>query len=293
MSTYNESEQELESSVSSILNQSHRNIEFIIVNDNPENTLLEQYLSKITDSRVIILKNEVNLGLVKSLNKALQYAKGNYIARMDADDIAWHNRLETQLSYLKDNNLDIVGSDIQLIDEDNKIIKDRVHFPSSEKISRMFIKYGNCMAHPTWLVKKRVYVDLNGYREVESCEDYDFIVRLMYSTEYHLGNTSEIGLQYRIRSSGVSKSSEAQQYVLRSFIAKNKKRINTLSMNDINLYIESEDFKKNVSAYKQYKKDKDEAKKYKNLTCWLKMLSNKFFYIIQLEKYSLKIRSML
>ena len=293
MSTYNENDKELELSINSILNQTYGNLEFIIINDNPSNKLLEYFLSQITDSRVTIVKNEKNIGLVKSLNKALQYTHGEFIARMDADDVSLPDRLEKELNYLKLHNLDIVGMDIQLIDEEGNIICKKKHFPTTDQLSRKYIKYGTCLAHPTWFAKRKVYDDLNGYREVSSCEDYDFLVRLMFSTKYKVGNIPEIGLQYRIRVSGVSKSSEAKQYVMRSFIAKNRKSINRLTQNSIDLYIKSDEFKKSVKAYEKYKYNKEKAKNDKSILDLLKVFGNKYFYKLQLEKYYLRKRSKL
>lgn len=290
MSTYNETAKELAQSVDSILNQTYQNIEFIIVNDNPANIELDGYLKNIKDSRVILVKNEVNLGLVKSLNKALSFAKGEYVARMDADDISMPDRLEKEISHLKTNCLDIVGTDIQLIDDNDVVIKERMRFPATDTLARKYINYGNCMAHPTWLVKKEVYEKLGGYRDVKSCEDYDFLIRLLFSTNFKVGNISQIGLKYRIRNSGVSKSSEARQFVLRSFIAKNKEHIKDISQERIDEYLASNVFKKEVSLYEKYKADKEKAKQDRNIDSVFHVLTNKYFYIIQIEKYYLKKR---
>ena len=98
MSTYNETESELSQSIESILHQTYRNIQFLIVNDNPANPTLAHTLSRYaaSDSRIQIVENEQNLGLVASLNRGWKLAKGQYIARMDADDIALPHRLESE-----------------------------------------------------------------------------------------------------------------------------------------------------------------------------------------------------
>lgn len=290
MSTYNETTKELAQSVDSILNQTYQNIEFIIINDNPANIELDGYFKNINDPRVILVKNEVNLGLVKSLNKALGYANGKYVARMDADDISLIDRLEKEICYLKTNDLDIVGADIQLIDDNDVVIKDRMHFPTTDSLARKYINYGNCMAHPTWLAKKDVYEKLGGYREVKSCEDYDFLIRLLFGTNFKVGNIPQIGLKYRIRNSGISKSSEAKQFVLRSFIAKNKEHINDISQERIDEYFSSDAFWREVSLYEKYKSDKDKAKQDRNIVSLFQVLMNKYFYKIQIEKYYLRKR---
>ena len=290
MSTYNESIKELDDSISSVLNQTYSNIEFIIINDNPNNHVLDEYLSNVTDDRVKIVKNEKNIGLVKSLNKALQLARGEYIARMDADDIAMPNRLEIQKSFLEQNSLDMVGCDIQLINEKGDIIKERMHFPSEHKNIQKYIQWGNCIAHPTWFVKKDVYVELKGYRNVKSCEDYDFILRVLDSSKYKLGNVPYIGLKYRIREKGISMSTDCIQYLLRRFLSKNRNRINDLSEKAIEEHQNTSDFNRNVKLYKKYKDTKTEYKKCRNVYKLSGLLFNKYLYILAIEKYHLKER---
>ena len=105
MSVYNEPIDWMRQAIESILNQTYKDFEFIIVNDNPEREenqfVLNEYRNK--DSRIIILCNEHNIGLTKSLNKGLTVANGEYIARMDADDIALPKRFEKQALYLAKN----------------------------------------------------------------------------------------------------------------------------------------------------------------------------------------------
>lgn len=98
MSVYSESEKMLRQSIDSVLNQSFRDFEFIIVNDNPERIeiiqLLRYYMEK--DNRVKVFSNEINKGLTKSLNIAAKKSNSKYIARMDADDISDITRFDRQ-----------------------------------------------------------------------------------------------------------------------------------------------------------------------------------------------------
>lgn len=101
MSTYNETPKELDESINSILHQTYSNFEFLIINDNPNNCELEETLKTYVDSRIRIIRNEKNLGLVKSLNAGLKLCEGQYVARMDADDISRQSRIQDELLYLK------------------------------------------------------------------------------------------------------------------------------------------------------------------------------------------------
>ena len=122
MSVYNEKERELKAAINSILGQTYQNLEFIIILDNPLNKelqiVIEDYAER--DSRIRFFINTQNMGLVRSLNKALKYVTGSFIARMDADDISLKSRLEDQLNYLIKNNADFVFAGIEYIDEDDK-----------------------------------------------------------------------------------------------------------------------------------------------------------------------------
>ena len=131
MSTYNESEEELKSSIYSVLNQTYSNLEFIIINDNPQNNILAKILASIKDSRVRIFNNPENLGLVYSLNRAWKLASGDIIARMDADDVCIPTRLEKQLNFMQENNYDLIGCNVRIVDETGNIIQDNIYFPSS------------------------------------------------------------------------------------------------------------------------------------------------------------------
>ena len=101
MATYNNAKY-ISKTVESILNQSFTDFEFIIINDcSKDNTL--KILSRFDDKRINIINNKKNLGLYKSLNVGFNSSSGDFIARIDADDIAFPNRLQVQYDYLKSN----------------------------------------------------------------------------------------------------------------------------------------------------------------------------------------------
>ncbi|MCT0021417.1 glycosyltransferase family 2 protein [Weissella cibaria] len=122
LTTYNESLSDLESSVCSILNQTFHDIELIVIVDNPDADENILYLSSLDDPRMKLYVNDVNLGLVASLNLGVQIATGDYIARMDADDISYATRLVDELKFLKLHNLDIVASTFRTIDSEGRVI---------------------------------------------------------------------------------------------------------------------------------------------------------------------------
>ena len=105
MSVYNEKSIYVEKSIDSILNQTYNDLEMVIVLDSPDNETLLRILKEYThkDARVKLLINDRNSGLAMSLNRAIEVAQGEYLARMDADDISKPERLERELEYLIKN----------------------------------------------------------------------------------------------------------------------------------------------------------------------------------------------
>ncbi|MDD3139940.1 MAG: glycosyltransferase [Lachnospiraceae bacterium] len=218
MCTYNEPVEWVEEAVNSILCQSYKVIEFIIVVDDPTNHAIVDFLYSLNDERIRIYINEKNLGLVKSLNRAIKYCKGEYIARMDADDISYKNRLERQLIYLENKKLDLVGCDFLNFDTHGNLSIKKGGY--SFEVCMKLLKIGNYIAHPTWLAKKKLFYDLDGYREIETCEDYDFLRRAI-NRGYSVANVNEVLFQYRQNNLGISSSNWAKQATITRILADN------------------------------------------------------------------------
>lgn len=207
MSVYNEKEIWLKKAVDSVLAQTYKNFEFIIVLDNPGNTklktIIEEYKKK--DNRIIFLINDINLGLARSLNKGIKISKGSYIARMDADDICTNDRFEKQLKYFNLNkNIDLLTTKAYFIDEKNKVIGKSTVFNNSEQLEKS-LRYKNRLIHPTWMIKSSTIRNINGYNNVPYAEDYDLAYRLVLGG-YKIDQINEFCLYYRIRLNGISRS---------------------------------------------------------------------------------------
>lgn len=174
----------LRDAVKSILNQTYTNLEFIIVDDGSTDDSW-RYLTSLKDQRIRLIRNKKNLGLAASLNKAIKVAQGEYIARMDADDISLPTRLEEQINFLKNNpSIDLCGTFAKLIDEKNKTVG-KLKYPTSPvEIRRVLILF-NPIIHPTFMVRSEFYKKLGGYREqYDGAEDYDLLMRGSKSFNY-------------------------------------------------------------------------------------------------------------
>ncbi len=177
MGVYNSDILWLKRAVNSILNQTYQNLELIICNDASTNGI-SNYLFSIQDDRVLILSNDRNSGLAFSLNKCLQAVTGEYIARMDDDDISETTRIEKQVEFLNlHQEIDIVGTALWLIDGDNVWGEDYL----KEHPQKEDLLFGVVHAHPTIMVRKEIYDAVNGYRvlkKTQRTEDYDLYMRM-------------------------------------------------------------------------------------------------------------------
>lgn len=187
----------LPKAVQSILNQTYKNFEFIIVDDTSvDNTW--NYLKNLKDKRVRLIKNKKNLGLAKSLNIALQQTQGDYVARMDADDISLSNRLEKQLGFmLKNPDVDLCGSWVELIDEEGNEVGKKTGPLYDRQIKRSLSIYP-AIIHSTFFGKKDFFIKLKGYRpEFDGAEEYDLLMRARKS--FKMANIPKALLKWRLR----------------------------------------------------------------------------------------------
>jgi len=198
----------LDKAIESILSQTHKNIELIIVDDgstDPTAHICEYHLNR--DPRISLFRH-AHSGIASSLNLALSRSSGNYIARMDADDISEPQRLELQLSYLLANpGLSLIGSQAVIID-DHDVVLGRVNKPVSHHLVTRLLKYQSPLIHPSLFATKASICSLGGYRDLIA-EDLDLLIRAKQSG-YLIGNCPEYLLRYRSRESSLtaSKSSE-------------------------------------------------------------------------------------
>ena len=213
MSVFNEREEWIKESINSILKQTLNDFEFIIVLDSKDDKLL-QLLNEYAemDRRIIIIDNKENYGLVYSLNKAIELSRGEFIARMDSDDISLPFRLEHQLQECNEKDVDFIFSDVNILSESGKIKKiKRSYFLPVDHIFNL-MKFGNISKHPTWFLKKKIYVELDGYRNISNSEDYDFILRALLNG-YNIIKSKEIVLNYRVRESSISRKNGLDQFM--------------------------------------------------------------------------------
>lgn len=282
MSCYKEPLSVLKESVESILLQTYKNFELILIVDDPYNSDIIEYLSRIreTDERVKVFVNPKNMGLVYSLNRAIQISSGQYIARMDADDISVGTRLYDQLKYLKSNELDFIGGYFIKITNDGNPIKE-IHYPvSPKKVASYLKKRGDCVGHPTWFLKRDVYLKLRGYDDIPLCEDYHFLLKAR-SMNFRIGNMPKVCLYYRLSPNSISRTNLAMQTVIADFLRMNIKSCMSVKSQDIENYLANVDtvkYMKCIDDYISFSSDIKENGIMSSKNTLLGLIRNKYFY---------------
>jgi glycosyltransferase involved in cell wall biosynthesis len=174
--------------IQSVLRQTFEDLELIVVDDASTDGT-PAILERVSDPRLIVLRNEQQLGLASSLNRGLDRASGRYVARLDADDVALNARFERQLGALRSEEIAIVGSAVSDLDEDGR--RGRLHrMPMSARAVRWHALFSSPFFHPTVVFHREMLGDLRYDASFLESEDYDLWSRLL-ATGVQGGNLAE------------------------------------------------------------------------------------------------------
>ncbi|CAD7289460.1 Undecaprenyl-phosphate 4-deoxy-4-formamido-L-arabinose transferase [Campylobacter majalis] len=244
MPVYN-AQKYLDEAIQSILNQTYKNFEFIIINDGSSDeslNIIQKY--KKQDERIVLI-NRQNKGLVYSLNEGIKISKGKFIARMDADDISLNNRLELQLKFMLENNLDICGGDFVYMDENGGDISISIVAKTKDEIA-IAMTNTIAFAHPSVVIKTEFLLKNNLLYQDKKAEDIDLWAR-MYNFGAKFGNVNEIVLRYRVVSTSLSHSKDKLKILKQDAI----ETFNSFALQNKNQIIKSIDKALNQKLYNQ------------------------------------------
>lgn len=185
----------LSCAIESILKQSFKDFEFIII----ENGSIDRSWAIITsysDSRIKAVRSPIKqVGF--NLNLGIMIAVGKYVARMDCDDISMLDRLKIQFDFFENNpDIAVVGSDFQFFGENTK--EKKVQMPLTDSLIRKKLPYRFCFCHPSVMFRREVILECGGYWNFNGCEDLDLWLRLSRRKDIKFANINEILLKYRI-----------------------------------------------------------------------------------------------
>ena len=195
MSVYND-KRFVSQAIQAVLESTYKDFEFIICNDCSTDES-EEIIKNFKDERIVFFTNEKNQGLANSLNNCLTRAKGEYIMRIDSDDICLPNRMETQVEFLNNNKeVALCGTFAQVVDNNNNNAY-LMKRPLNVTVADIF--KNNSFIHPSVMMRKSVLDKVGGYvskKETRRAEDFDLWCRI-YEAGFVGKNIPEIHINYR------------------------------------------------------------------------------------------------
>lgn len=208
MPMYNTNKEQLKLAIESILNQTYKNFELIIIDDYSTNDCCEVVLEyQKIDNRIVLLKNEKNLGIEQTLNKGIEFAKSEYIVRMDSDDIAYLDRIEKQILFMKENpQYDFIGGRADFFNESGIFRETKFYGPVKNK---NFV-LGTPFIHPSMVIKKAALDSIGRYPISYRTEDY--LMQMMLIAKGYKGYIMEDKvLKYRQDIDNIKRLSKKQR----------------------------------------------------------------------------------
>lgn len=216
--------------IDSILNQTFQDIEVILCINGSEAVGIDEEMRAKYGVRVRTITTAIRQ-LAHALNMGISASRAPLIARMDSDDIAHTERLSRQIEFMNAFNLDLVGCDVNLIDENGQSLGRR-KFPKGANIFRL-LPFRNPFCHSSVLYKKKIIMKVRAYNSGFNSEDYDLWLRLR-NTGVRWDNMSERLMQYRLHNSTAQRKklgyAEVVGYSAREFVM-NKSFVNFMALN--------------------------------------------------------------
>jgi len=215
-----ENEKYFDQCMLSLLHQTYNNFRIIMILDGPIRSELVNIIEKYKQIGLNIntYQTKLNYGLAYAMNIGLDLCKSNYIARMDSDDIAMESRFEEQLSYLlHHNDIDVVGSWIEDIDEGGRSLKVTKYPESHEDCYRMFRKR-NPLAHPSAMFRKRYFDKAGKYKESIKIDQDSILWMEGFRAGAKFANIQKVLLKFRITHAALERRKHSSNIYLRNRI---------------------------------------------------------------------------
>ena len=242
MPVYN-GEKFLKEAIESILNQTYKDFEFLIVYDESTDgtlSIIQEFQEK--DTRVVLINGDKE-GISGALNKGIKKSRGKYIARLDADDISLPTRFENQINHMEIFKLDICGGHSLLIDSDGKINGIGM-VPRSHDLCGLSMMFMVPFAHSSVMILKSFLID-SSLKYIGKYEDFDLWAR-MFSAGAKFGNVDDVVVRYRVLNDSLSivhaaGSRRDTRRVLKIFRIEHQQYVSSMIRHlDINLLSEKE-----------------------------------------------------
>lgn len=276
-------------SISSILNQTFNDFELLIVNDGSTDDT-SSIVEKFNDNRIRLIHNDGNKGLPITRNRLLVLARGEYIAILDSDDIAYPDRLQTQLEFLDEHSeIALCGGHANIIDENGIVQNRKLIVPTGESVN-MALLFHNPFVNSSTMFKANIFRELNGYKDFALSEDFDLFVRI--SEKYPVTNLDKFLVKYRIHGKNITLKRSDEQLKSERKIIKNMQTTMGMPSNSALIDLHMELFTANIyvgnyakyyTLFKAMKIANQQSKRY-NIDQFDSFLFNKWHEIIKLKK---------
>ena len=210
----------LELAIESILNQTESNFQFVIVDDGSD-APARQYLESLTDDRITLIRQS-NQGTAAAANRGLKECTAEFVARMDADDIAMRDRLEKQLAFLRSNSkVGLVGSQVAPLG--SKTVGRSLNLPTDHAtIFAEMMEGRHGLAHSSLMIRRSVLDQIGGYWSLPLIDDWDMMLRMGEVSE--LTNLDEVLLHYRVHAGSLNGKSMKRMQLHIAFAVERAKR---------------------------------------------------------------------
>ncbi|MDN3475544.1 glycosyltransferase family 2 protein [Pseudoalteromonas sp. APC 3355] len=197
----------------SISQQTYDDYEVIIINDGSSDKtlhLIESYYANKSESVTVV--NQSNQGLTKSLNIAISISKGEYIARVDADDICHKFRFEKSIQFIESKKLDFITTRAERFTSTKSqgVVPNYIKLKSGI-IEFLFLRYGNPFVHGTFFGKKRIFTLLKYDESYRTAQDFDFLCRLLKNKMFKVGYLNEVTYYLRILENSLGRAKGSTQ----------------------------------------------------------------------------------
>src|SRR5690606_16290431 len=247
-------------SIKSVLDQTFKDFELIIINDGSVDRSLE-LIKEFRDDRIVIIDQE-NRGLAKTLNRGLALSKGKYIARMDADDICMPHRFSEQIKYLeKKSDVGLLGAAVEVIDDNGKHLWYNPPLIGHDVLTKVMLTLGNPIKHPSVMFRKEIALRCGGYNEDIGKYFEDYMLWHLMSMQCKIDNIPKVLLKYRVTPSSIISTLKGQllddfvlKIIKKGVFDKNDKIEWTNILNSIKKSSNSEDRSYNSSTRGVYHK---------------------------------------
>ena len=208
MSVYN-GERFIQEALDSIFSQTFSDFELILIDDASTDSTT-QILDGYTQPNLVRVTNTENLGLTRSLNKALAISRGKFIARHDADDVSHSERFQRQVEYLTANpNIGLLGTSYYVIDQNGQIL-DISRPPNGDAQLRESLERGNIFCHGSVMMRRDILEKVGGYNEYfQVTQDYDLWLRISEQSE--IANMDEVLYQLRFDAASMTRKNRGLQ----------------------------------------------------------------------------------